>query len=95
MLSYMEREHTAMPELNDAVHHDIERLRELIDAFVSAEHELETNALGAGSKFIPHYLGIRARIAAFGDVEEEAVGRTMNYMDDLESRYELEGTSSR
>jgi hypothetical protein len=90
MLSYMEREHTAMRELNDEVHHDIERLRELIDAFVSAEHELETNALGAGSKFIPHYLGIRARITAFGDVEEEAVGRTMNYMDDLESRYELE-----
>jgi hypothetical protein len=90
MQGFLEREHLVMPDLSDEVKDNIQRLHKLTDLFTQAQHQLESDAFGVGSLFIPWFLSIRAAIQELADIAWDAVEEILAYMNRLEQEYRLE-----
>jgi hypothetical protein len=90
MLRFSELENHLIPQLDEAVRGDIERLRGLTTLFVTAQKELEGDGYGSASRFIPHFLGIQNKLDEFREDEPSVATAVRDYIEGLQERYEKE-----
>jgi hypothetical protein len=90
MVRFSEMENYRIPQLNDAVRGDIERLRGLTVLFLAAQKDLEGDGYRSASRTIPHLLGIQKKLDEFREDEPDAVCAVHDYIGGLQEHSEKE-----
>jgi hypothetical protein len=65
MVGYAREERVRIPDLTDEVLQTISALKKLANCFVKAQLDLESDAIGTGSRFPGHLMGVRHCVANF------------------------------
>jgi hypothetical protein len=73
MVRFSELENDRIPQPNDAVQGDIERMRGLTALIFAAQNNLEGDGCGSASRFIPYFMGIPKKLDEFREDEPGVV----------------------